>query len=148
MIALYTLALAFLRLVAALVQRRAKRLERKYTRVSLATAKLAGQPLPRQGNHGRADPYLSARQQYELGRLVCQRDRLEAKHFAWQLRHERVARLANSLRHWKGRRLPYVAGIIDVALALFLIEQAGQGTVDLSQLFQTASELIARLSGK
>jgi hypothetical protein len=137
MIALYTLVLAALRMVAFVVRRRAKALERTFS-----------QPLPRQGNHGRADPYLAARQQFELGRLVCQRDRLEAKHFAWQLRQERVARLVSAVRDWKGRKLPYVAGVLDVALILFLVEQAGMGTVDLSQLFQTASELVSGLSGK
>lgn len=136
MIVLYSALLLFLGGLRWLVQRRARALERAYTKVALNVEKLAQQPLRRQGNSGRPDPYQSARQQYELGRLVQRRDTLEARHFAWQHRADRLGRLIQSWHSCKGRTLPYALGALDVSVFLYAVDQLGLGTVDLSQLME------------
>ena len=139
MILLYTLLVVLVGLVHFLVARRAKALEKKFSRVSLATAKLATLG-PRAGN-SRADLCVSARQQFELGRLVVQRDRLERKYFRWQHAGERLSRLVARLRQWKGKKLPYTMGVLDVSTALYFVDRYGLGHVDLSAIVQALSTL-------
>ncbi len=134
MILLYTALLFTLGLVNYLVARRVKSLEKKFSRVSLATTKLANLPVYRQGNSGRAEACLVAKHQYELGRLVNQRDRVETKYYRWQRFAERFTRLVKSARQWKGRKLPYTFGVVDVSMVLYGIDRLGLGQVDLSQL--------------
>ena len=118
MVPLYALIVAVLSALKRLLVRRAARVERKYTAVALAaqtTAKgLHGKP----GNASNADPLAAAKRQYELGRLVEARDRLEAKYVRAQARADGVAALVGRLAAWKGRAVPYLAGVADVALLL------------------------------
>ena len=144
MIILYTVLLTFLRAVAFVLRRRARALERKYLHIARAADKLAQQPVHRPGNANRPDPYKSARQQFELGRLVHLRDRVEARHFAWQLRHEKFSKRVKALQQWKGRRLPYLLGALDLALVLLAVDHFGLGTVDLTPLDQTLRALLTR----
>jgi hypothetical protein len=136
MIVLYSALLLFLGGLRWLVQRRARILERAYTKVALSVEQLAHQPLRRQGNSSRSDPYQSARQQYELGQLVQRRDILETRHFAWQHRADRLARTMQNLQSCKGRAVPYALGAIDISAFLYAVHQLGLGTVDLSQLVE------------
>ncbi len=144
MIVLYALVLAFLRGVRYLTGRRARALERKFTRLALAAGKLAQQPAHRPGNANRPDLCQSARQQYELGRLVARRDRLESRHFAWQLRYEKLDARVQSLRRWKGRKMPYLFGILDTGLILWMLQQVGLVRIDLSQILQMLDTLLTR----
>jgi hypothetical protein len=143
MIVLYSVSLALLRSVLFLVSRRVRVLERKYTRVSLAAGKLVQQPVLRPGN-SRADLCQSARQQYELGRLVQRRDWLESRHFAWQVRQEKLSKQVKRMQDWKGRKLPYLLGITDVTLGLWGMDSVGLARIDFSQLLQTFQTLLAQ----
>jgi hypothetical protein len=66
-----------------------------------------------------------AKVQFELGAMVARRDRLEAKHFAWQSWAESLARWTNTLSTWKGKKLPYTLGAVDLWLALSAIDALG-----------------------
>ena len=60
MIVLYTSLLVLLGGARFLTRRRANSLERKYSAVLKQTNTLLRDPLPREGNSGRTDPYLQA----------------------------------------------------------------------------------------
>lgn len=125
MIVLYSLLLFLLGALKAMVGRRATGYERKYSlAVAAAQRHLNGQP-SRQGNSSRSDAYQYAKHQYMLGALVQKRDQLEARHEVWQARYELLARLVAGLKNWRGRRAPYLFGVVDTALALVLIEVLG-----------------------
>jgi hypothetical protein len=85
------------------------------------------EPLPREGNSGRTDPYQTAKRNYQLGALAQKKEALEAKHYAWQARAEKVGRWVKAVRAWRGRKLPYVFGALDVFTALCVLEYVGLG---------------------
>jgi hypothetical protein len=127
MIFLYTFLLLFLGIVKALIDRRVARLERKYARVAMAADALLHQPVFREGNSNRSDPCQTAKRQFLLGGLVQKRDRIEAKHVAWQQFSEKFGRLIVRLRDWKGKKLPYTLGVVDVSCVLCVIDYLGVG---------------------
>jgi hypothetical protein len=140
MILLYSFVLLVLGLVHWVVQRRAASLGRGYsTHANQVLKLLHGAPL-KPGN-GRTDPCAVAKQQYELGRLVLLRDRAEAKHFAWQTWADRLGKAVTTLRNWKGQKLPYTLGVLDVWLVLYAIDRVGFG--DLIQPRQVIDALVA-----
>ena len=141
MILLYTFVLLLLGALHLLVSRRAKSLEKKFSRLSLAASKLANTPRPGNSRH---DACAAAKQQYELGRLILRRDRLEGKYYRWQHLGDRLARLVNGLRQWKGKKLPYTMGVIDVSTLLYLADRFGLAFIDLSQLTAQFSALLTR----
>ncbi|HZT83292.1 MAG TPA: hypothetical protein VFA26_23885, partial [Gemmataceae bacterium] len=108
--------------LAFVVRCQARRLERKYVRAAAETDKLARTPVIQPGNGGRLDPCLSAKRQYQLALVVQKRDRLEARYCAWQALAERLSRLTGAMRAWKGRKLPYTLGMLDVAGVLALAD--------------------------
>jgi hypothetical protein len=126
MIFLYTSLLFLLGLVKALWRLRARSLERTYIRVAAAVDHLVRQGEQKPGN-GRGDPCVSAKRAYFLGQLVQRRDRIEAKHFAWQRGVERLTRWTGALRGWKGKTLPYTVGAADIWMLLHLIDYLGVG---------------------
>jgi hypothetical protein len=126
MIFLYTSLLFLLGMIKAVWRLRARTLERKYIRLAAAVDHLVRQGEQKAGN-GRADPCVSAKRAYLLGQRVQQRDRIEAKHFAWQHGVERLTRWVNALRGWKGKTLPYTLGAADVWMLLHLIDYLGVG---------------------
>jgi len=128
MILLYTFLLALLGAAHWVCQRRAGALGRVYAQRAATVLKLLQAP-PKPGNSGRPDPCASAKQQFELGRLVTQRDRCEAKWYAAQQRADRLSRFVAALRDWKGKKLPYSLGVLDVWLVLSLIDRCGVGEV-------------------
>jgi hypothetical protein len=142
MILLYSAILLILGVVNFLIARRVKSLEKKFSRVSLATSKLANQPLRPGGS--RADMCASAKQQFDLGKLVHQRDRLEAKYYGWQKVSDRMTRWVKGARAWKGRKLPYTFGVIDVSMLLYAVDRFGLGQVDLSHLLQMIQSAVTR----
>ena len=125
MVPLYALVVTALAGLKGLLARRAGRLERKYTRAALAAEQAAKQAHTKPGNAGSAGALAHAKHQYELGRLVQHRDVLEAKYLAWQGRADRLAHRLARLRGWNGRLVPYLCGVIDVALVLTALHHLG-----------------------
>jgi hypothetical protein len=142
MILLYTSVLLLLGLLHYLVARRAKSLEKKFSTVSLAAAKLAGQPRP--GNGGRGDACTFAKHQFELAKLAFQRDKLESKYCSWQHCGDKLGSAVKAVRQWKGRKLPYTFGVVDVSMLLYAFDRLGLGYIDLSHLVEMATAVINR----
>ena len=129
MILLYTGLLLLLGVAKFLVGRRAARLQTRYARLAQEVSKLASEPLYKEGNSRRPDMYQTARNQYQLGQLIQRKDRLEDRYCRWLGRSERLAKWYTAVRHWKGRKLPYTFGVLDVAGALALMDYLGVGQV-------------------
>jgi hypothetical protein len=108
MVFLYTVLLAVLGMLKVIVSRRAAGLEKRYTRVAGEVGKRAHEAGFKPGNGSSREDFAaqSAKRQYELGQLVSKRDRLEAKHFFWQSWADRLTRLVDRVRNWKGKKLP------------------------------------------
>lgn len=125
MVPLYALVVSVLSALKRLLARRAARVERKYTAAALAAQSAAKGLHGKPGNASNADPLAAAKRQYELGRLVETRDRLEAKYVRAQARADGVAAFVSRLAGWKGRAVPYLAGVADVALVLTALHYLG-----------------------
>src|SRR5262249_7573249 len=110
-----------------LVGRRAASLERKYAAVLKQAHALLREPLPREGNSGRSDAYQTAKRNFQLGAVAQKKEALEARHAAWHGRADRLGRWVKAVRAWRGRKLPYLFGGIDVFSALCLLEYFGVG---------------------
>jgi hypothetical protein len=145
MILLYTLVLFLLAFVMWLVRLRARALERKYVKVAGAVDALLRQPDYKPGNSNKADPCASAKRTLLLGQLVEQRDRVEAKHFAWQRWADRLTAWFTNVREWQGKKLPYTLGAVDVWMLMHLIDYLGVGQIVNTQ---TAVETVAALFTK
>lgn len=145
MILLYLVLLLVLAAARFLVARRVSLLERKFSRVARAAHEVAAQPVHREGNSNRCDPYRLAKHQYQLGQLAQKRDRVEGRYTAWQARSERLGRLVGRVRGWRGRWVPYLLGAADVVLVLALIALFGSGVLS-EQLRQVLDSVVARLS--
>ena len=147
MIFLYTLVLLLLGSAYFLCKRRVASLEKKYTRVAKEADALVRQPSYREGNSGRlaADPYSLAKRQYQLGVLAQKRDRVEARYASWQDFTDRFGKFLVRVRHWKGRKLPYTFGALDVATTLALIDYFGAGQyLNARHLVETVASLFTR----
>jgi hypothetical protein len=127
MIFLYMSLVVLLATLHFLVKRRAVRLEKKFIRVTRQADEVLRQSSTRDGNSNRADPYQAAKRQYRLALLANQRDRVESRYAAWQVRSEKLAKMRARLRGWKGRKLPYTFGVLDVTAALAAIDYLGAG---------------------
>jgi hypothetical protein len=127
MILVYTSLLILLCGVRFLLQRRATTLERKYSAVLKQANTLLREPLPREGNSGRSDTYQTAKRNFQLGALAYRKEMLEARHAAWQGRADRLGRVIQRFRAWKGRKLPYVLGALDTVSVLCGLEYLGLG---------------------
>jgi hypothetical protein len=102
---------------------------------------LAQEPI-RPGNSNRPDPYQAAKRQYRLGQLAQKRDALEARHERWQRVAEKLGGTVRRLREWKGRKLPYTFGVVDVSVLLYAIDYLGVGEfVSVTGLRQMAQTL-------
>jgi hypothetical protein len=127
MIILYTSLLVLLMGTRFLVKRRAAGLERKYAAVLKQANALLREPSHREGNSGKADAYQTAKRNFQLGAIAQKKETLEARHAAWQGRADRLGRWVQSVRAWKGRKLPYLLGGIDVFSVLCVLEYLGLG---------------------
>jgi hypothetical protein len=124
MILVYALLLLLLVVARYVIVRRVAALEKKYVRTARATDELfKGQARP--GNANRPDQYAAARQAYLLGQAVERRERIEARYCAWQKLAERFGSFVSAVRGWKGRKLPYVVGALDVLLVLGALDYLG-----------------------
>jgi hypothetical protein len=136
MIFLYTLALLFLGALKFLFDRKAARLERKHARAAKLADAMAREPVYRPGT-SKLDAYQIAKRQYLLGSLVQKAEQLEATYLAWQGRADRLQRVVAGVRGWQGRKLPYTMGVVDVSLALALLDHLGiDRYVGWRQLFE------------
>src|SRR5262249_51914994 len=110
-----------------LVARRVASLGRKYSKLATQTDKLVRETPFREGNSGRPDPFQVAKRQYLLGLLAQKRERLENKHMSWQRFSQKFGRFVDAVRNWKGKKLPYTFGVLDVMLLLTLIDYLAVG---------------------
>jgi hypothetical protein len=145
MIFLYSLLLILCSGIKLVVQRRAAGLGRAYSRLAEAVQKRLRETLAKQGNSSKPDVCQLAKVQYELGALVAQRDRLEAKHFTWQSWAEKLSRWVNTLSTWKGKKLPYTLGAVDLWLALSAVDALGVGEfVSARRVFDLAMTVLTQ----
>jgi hypothetical protein len=146
MILLYTFMLIFLGIISFLINRRVASLEKKYTRTAAEADKLVlKQTMLRQGNSGNAklDAAENAKRQFLLGQLVQKRDRLEDKHASWLAFADKFTGMVTRLRDWKGRKLPYTMGVLDVSGALYLIDYFGVGQyINFQNMMQMVTSLM------
>jgi len=140
MIFLYTFLLLVLAAVKFLFQRRAAYLAWRYSRATLGVEKLLPDPHFREGNSNRVNQARAAQRQYLLGQLVQKKERLESKNYFWQNMSDKLARALDKLRNWKGKKLPYTLGALDVWLLFYLLDQFGVADyVSPRNLFQLVS---------
>ena len=140
MMLLFNIALLVLNTVRKVFAFRAGRLERRCVRLAREVHALSRKPLCKEGNSTRYDPLQVAKQQYLLGAFVQKTDRLEAAHFAWAQRAEKMGQAAARLQQWKGRLLPYAFGALDALGAACLIDYVTVGDcVRLKQLIATVT---------
>jgi hypothetical protein len=125
MILVYALLILLLVVARYVIVRRVASLERKYVKVARTTDALFKAQPPRPGNAGKPDPYAAARQAYQFGQAVERRERVEARYVAWQKVADRFGALVGAVRGWKGRKLPYVVGVLDVLLVLGTLDYLG-----------------------
>jgi hypothetical protein len=127
MIVLYTAFVALLAAAHLLVRWRVAYLERQYAKAAKAADEALRQTVFKEGNSNRPDALQQSKRQYLLGRLAERRDAVEARYTRWQTFGERLGRLVARVRGWKGRKLPYTFGVLDVVGALTLIDALGVG---------------------
>ncbi len=127
MILLYTMLLFLLGAIKLLVSLRTRILERKFTRVAASVHQLLNQPEYRGGTTNRTDPCASAKRMLLLGQRVEERDRVEVQYFAWQRCKDRLEGWVRSLRQWKGKKLPYTLGAVDVGMLFCVVDYFGVG---------------------
>jgi hypothetical protein len=145
MIFLYSVLLLVLGTLRLVVQRRATSLGRAYSALAEAVQKRLRETLYKPGNGGKTDVCQAAKVQFELGSLVARRDRVEAKHFAWQHRADKLGRWVTTLRTWKGKKLPYTLGAVDIWLALSAVDALGVGEfVSARRLIDLVTGLLAQ----
>jgi hypothetical protein len=145
MMILYVFLFLVLLMARAFVSRRASKLESKFERIARAARELLTTPVRNQGNNSKLDVSAYAKQQYLLGQLVEKRDKTEARYLAWQARSEKLGRMLTSLRRWKGRVLPYAAGVVDLAMVLSILTLLG--VVEFPALSEAIEQLMARIGG-
>jgi hypothetical protein len=145
MIFLYTALLLLVGVAHFLIKRRVAALEKKYSTVVKDADNLLRQSNHRDGNSNRQDPYQSAKRQYQLAMLAQKRDRMETRFIAWHGRAERLGKFRQRLRAWKGRKLPYTFGVLDVFTTLGLIDYLGAGHyLNARTLVETVASLFSR----
>jgi hypothetical protein len=127
MILIYTVMLFLLGTLKQLVAYRARALERKFMSLAKAVDELVRQAAVKPGNANKHDVCVTAKATLVLGHMVDRRDRVEAKHYAWQRWNERLTRWMDTLRDWKGKTVPYTLGAVDIWMLLQLIDYLGVG---------------------
>lgn len=129
MILLYTLLLVALATVVWVVRQRAASLERHYVAKSQAMQRALSPPMLLPGNKSQPDLAHVSKRHYLIGQLALERDQLEGRYLTWQHRADRLSGWLQAARAWKGKKLPYTLGALDVSLVLYLIDHLGVGQV-------------------
>jgi len=141
MILLYTGLLVILAVAGFLLRRRVAGLERKYQRIAKTAQQVALEPAYKAGN--RLDPCQIAKRHYQLGLLVQKRDRVENKYHAWHGIAERFNGFVTRVQGWKGKKLPYTCGVVDVSCLMYAVDYVGVGPrLNLAQAWQWVASLI------
>jgi hypothetical protein len=145
MIFLYTALLLLVGVVYFLIKRRVVALEKKYSTIVKEADDLLRQGNYREGNSNRQDPYQSAKRQFRLAMLAEKRDHMETSYSTWHRRAEQVGKLRQRLHAWKGRKLPYTFGALDVTCVLGLVDYLGAGHyLNARHLVETVASLFTR----
>lgn len=145
MILVYALIVLLLGSTTLLTRWRARSLERRYARAARQADAIAKELTFRGGNSSRPDAFVTAKRQYELGRWVQIRDRLEEKHDAWEARAGKFSTLKNRLQTCQGRFLPYMLGAVDVLGAFLALNVFGVVNPDeLRTAVQAARIVVSR----
>jgi hypothetical protein len=134
MIVLYLALLLLLVALHLFVRWRAWSLERRFVRVAADADKLVKQSSYRGGNSNRPDACSAARQQYELALLTLKRDRIESRYTWWQGLAERLANWRKGLMAYRGKLVPYVFGVADVAAIVVALQKLGLGLGELRSM--------------
>ena len=141
MILIYTGLVLILAIAGFLIQRRVARLERKYGRIAKQAQQVALEPAFKPGT--RLDPCQIAKRQYQLGLLVQKRDRVENKVHTWQSFGDRFTRVTARVKGFKGKKLPYTFGAVDVSCLLYAVDYAGVGHhINLAQAWRWLMTLV------
>jgi len=141
MILVYTGLVLILAIAGFVIQRRVAWLERKYGRIAKQTHQAALEPAFKLGT--RLDPCQIAKRQYLLGLLVQKRDKVENKVHAWQAFGDRFTRLTARVKGFKGKKLPYTFGAVDVSCLLYAVDYAGLGRhANLAQAWRWLTSLL------
>jgi hypothetical protein len=145
MLLLYVLLLAVLLSAGFLINLRVRSLEKQYKKVAHETETMIQEGRKKPGNAGKPDDYAYARHAYLLGQAVERRERVEAKYFAWQKRAEKLAAFVRAVREWKGKKLPYALGALDVVLVLGALDYLGyREALDTRHLVDYVKTLVNR----
>ena len=125
MILVYALLLLLLVVARYVIVRRVAALEKKYVRTARATDELFRAQPARPGNASKPDPYSTARQAYQLGQAVERARARRGPLLRLAEAAERFGALVTAVRAWKGRKLPYVVGALDVLFVLGALDYLG-----------------------
>jgi len=145
MILIYAAIVLLLGKCAMLARWRQRSLESKFVKAAEAAGRAAKELSYRGGNSNLPDPLKTAKREFELGRLVQIRDRLEEKYDAWEQRSEKCGKVKRALLGYKGRFAPYVFGVVDllgVIAVLTLIKVVDPNHLQVA--LQSARMLVAK----
>ncbi|MBY0228695.1 MAG: hypothetical protein K2W96_05380 [Gemmataceae bacterium] len=134
MVFAYLLVLVLLAVAQVLLRWRAAGLERRYLKLAAQADALVKQAATRGGNTNRPDPAEAALRQYELARVALKRDRVETSHAGWERAAGRLGGLRTGMASWKGRVLPYLMGVLDVAGLVVVLHWLGIGPEQVASL--------------
>jgi hypothetical protein len=144
MILAYVLLLLLLVVARYVIARRVAALEKKYVRTARATDELFKAQM-RPGNASKPDAYATARQAYLLGQAVERRERVETRYVGWQKFAQRFGALVEAVRAWRGRKLPYLVGALDVLTVLGALDYLGyHDRLNAHAVVELLSSLVSR----
>jgi hypothetical protein len=133
MIVLYYLARLLLSVLHLLVRYRTARLEKRYVRLAAEADTLLKASQTRGGTN-KPDPCNHAKQQYALAQVALKRDRVENRFTSWQKFSERFGTVRRGLASYRGRLLPYVFGLVDVATVAVVLSHFEIGVTEVRSM--------------
>ena len=97
---------------------------------------------------GDVSPKYAAGLSYALGAALAKRDRAQATARRWKDRENFCRKMSAAACGWSGRKIPYLAGVIDTAAVAFGGEKLGLVTLPSWELvLETAKTLAAGIGG-
>ena len=133
MVVLYLFARLVLGVVHLLVRWRVARLERRFIRLAGEADALLKTSMQRGGTN-RSDPFVAARNQYDLALLAKKRDRVEERYLSWQKFSERFGAFRRGVAGYRGRWLPYVFGLVDLSAIVLTLSHFGIDVMEMRSL--------------
>ena len=142
MIVLYVVCKAVLALAHAILTLRASWIEQKYVKTSCKVQEELKVSDTRPGN-AMGDARLNyARKQYELGRMVEKCDRIGTRYVRAQALAESIGQKRNRVASVQGRMTPYLFGVIDMVVAVLLMNQFN---VTLPEIMSKAEPYVQKM---